>query len=227
MKAGQIKFLNIEYQFSSGTGDIGFDRYINEYEITISGDSEDENGNFVSEIIGKGSILLFLIELAIANSYSLYEIFDHSQSAMHLGNMIYDWENEDFIEKYEKETEEIFNSNILYIDRIEILPKFRGYGLGKYVIKDIIWRFFSCCGIIALKAYPLQLELYTPLGCDDQWRQSMKYDTFEQNRKKAEKSLFKYYQSIGFKKFDHGGGFIMNMIYNNPKLDEIDLVGGL
>jgi len=48
--------------------------------------------------------------------------------------------------------------NILVIDRVEILPAYRGIGLGLATIWDILQRHSAACGIVALKAFPFQFR---------------------------------------------------------------------
>ena len=50
------------------------------------------------------------------------------------------------------------NSNVLILDRLEILPKYRGKKLGLAVIRHMIQRFGAGAGFVGLKAFPLQLE---------------------------------------------------------------------
>lgn len=54
--------------------------------------------------------------------------------------------------------DDFFGESLFIIDRIEILPPFRGIGLSKYLIEDACNVFCSGFEILALKPFPLQKE---------------------------------------------------------------------
>lgn len=114
---------------------------------------------------------------------------------------------------------ESFNSNLLNIDRIEILPEFRGSGYGKKVIKDIILRFNSSFGLAIIKAFPLQLE--AEIG-NDEWREKMQYSEIEFDSTKAMKSLYRFYKSMGLKQISKSGYFFLNSAHHNSFFNSIN-----
>lgn len=87
------------------------------------------------------------------------------------------------------------NSNLLILDRVELLPEFRGQRLGLKVIKHVIRRFGNGASVVALKPYPLQFE-YCRETSD--WRKKMGLKSLESDRAKARRKLVTYYASIGF-----------------------------
>lgn len=224
MAAKHVNFLSIRYSFTSETGEIGYRRYCNEYAVEIRGVSDDEEGKESSTIIGKASIQLFLIGLAIDNSFDLFELFDNSQQGQEIGNCIFDWENKEFIDEFQYLFMDAANNSVLYIDRIEILPEYQKKGFGKKVIKDIIYRFNQCCGLVVLKAFPLQLEVKgTVSGKDDKWNKRMKYHKLISDEKVACKQLFNFYKSVGFTRYNKTAYFYLSPVMINKKLDKIDL----
>ena len=223
MKKHEIEYLALKYRFESGTGSLEHDRFINEYEIEIWGHGENCSGTEKSQLIGKGKISLFLLGLAQDEEFSMLQLFDGSQSGLDLGNLIIDWRTESLYENFEDIMLETANYNILYIDRIELLPQFRGLGLGKKIMKDIIFRFDNSCGLIALKAFPLQLEGSSALGRDEKWNEKMKYEDSIQDEKMAKKQLYKFYKSLGFTQYLRTEYFYINPALINKKLDKIDL----
>lgn len=223
MKKEEIEFLEIKYSFNSSTGEIEHNRFINEYKIEIFGNGEDINSIEKSYLIGKGEISLFLVGLTQNEGFSIYQLFDSSQNGLDLGNLIFDWDTEEIKEKFEDLILETGNSNILYIDRIELLPQFRGMGFGKKIMKDIIFRFDNSCGLIILKAFPLQLEGSNVLGRDEKWAKKMQYKHLVQDEKIAKSQLYKFYKSLGFKQYLKSEYFYLNSTLINKKLDKIDL----
>ena len=92
---------------------------------------------------------------------------------------------------------QIYNPNILFINRIELLPQFRGHGIGKKAIKDICHR-FSCAGeLVVVKAFPLQFEQKV-FNYTKQWDKQMKFQQLERDEEKATYKMYSYYQSLGF-----------------------------
>ena len=53
---------------------------------------------------------------------------------------------------------EIENFNFLILDRVELLPKYRGDGVGLLVLRSLIERFGAEAGVVGMKPFPLQLE---------------------------------------------------------------------
>jgi GNAT superfamily N-acetyltransferase len=223
MKKDEVEYLEIKYKFISSTGEIEHCRFINEYNIDIGGYGESSDDIENSQLIGKGKVSLFFFVLAQNEGFSLYKLFDSSQNGLDLGNLLFDWETEDIEEDFKDLIFETGNCNILYVDRVELLPQFRSLGFGKKIMKDILFRFYNSCGLITLKAFPLQLEGSNVLGNDEEWTQKMKYKDLVQDEKVAKKQLYKFYKSLGFMQYLKTEYFYMNPTLINQHLDKINL----
>jgi ribosomal protein S18 acetylase RimI-like enzyme len=210
-------FLRMDYKFSSTSGYNEEYRYINEYHVEIYGVSYEEDSiNDKSVFIGKAKVELYLLDMADNNQFDRDIIFDSSQARRDFFNGIYNFEKNRFCKKVEERFDESFNSNLLNIERIEILPKFRRHGYGKEIIKDIIFRFNSSFGVAIIKAFPLQLEV--EIGRDE-WREKMRYSEMEHNPINATKSLYGFYRSLGFKQIGKGNYFFLNPTHRNSCFD--------
>jgi len=217
-----IEFLDLTYSFESGIGAASAERYLNEYTIEINGDGFDNNGNEIKPVlIGKAKVTLVLLSLAINNGFSYYQIFDTSEELLELGNVVFDLEQEQYNEVVEHYHYDALNSNLLFIDRIEILPAYRNAGWGKKVIKDILCRFSGCYGLMVLKSFPLQLK--ADRDNTDDWNMQMEFDKLEQNEKVAITKLNSFYKSIGFVKLLEDDYFFYNSELKNSKLDKIKI----
>ena len=65
---------------------------------------------------------------------------------------------------------EIENFNFLILDRVELLPKYRGDGVGLLVLRSLIERFGAGVGVVGMKPFPCSLSVRTrliPDGEDD------------------------------------------------------------
>lgn len=109
--------------------------------------------------------------------------------------------------------------NLLILDRLEILPQFRGRHLGLRVLRHIMVRFAPGAGIIALKAFPLQLE-HEPLDEDEiAWRKLLAFDSFTQDPKLSKAKLQCYYEKVGFKTLPKSSFMIFATGWEIPSMD--------
>ena len=106
---------------------------------------------------------------------------------------IYDFGEEDFRSEIinDKDTN---GSDVLIIERIEILPEYRSKRYGEVALKEIVRKFSSSVAIIAVKPFPLQLE-----PSPDKEMKQKKYGLLDKNSKTAFKSLCGFYKRCGFK----------------------------
>lgn len=213
--------IYIEYIFDSSLGIIGTDRYVNAYKVAIY--SEDHLHEPIKRtLIGKAELSLVLLTLMINQHVDYYTVFDNTQFLNELGTTIMDYETNDFREPLLSEVGADSN-NLLVIDRLELLPNWRKKSIGKKVIKDIIWRFSGCFGLVILKAFPLQQEFQYPNGQKSPWEEQMKMVDFSQDEEFSNYKVFAYYQNLGFAQFENTDYFYMNSACLNAKFDAIEL----
>jgi GNAT superfamily N-acetyltransferase len=79
-----------------------------------------------------------------------------------------------------------------FVDRLEVLPEFRGKNIGLAYLQRCIQQYARECGIVALDCLPLQFE-----GCDDdaRWRRKMKFGKLSKDFDWSVAKLKKYYGS--------------------------------
>ncbi|MFW6276036.1 MAG: hypothetical protein ACOC2M_05335 [bacterium] len=82
---------------------------------------------------------------------------------------------------------DIFGSNICILERIEIIPRFRGYNLAAKAIKDIVFHFSSNCALFVIQAYPLQFE--AERSEQSKWQKQLELTLFPTNEKHAVKKF--------------------------------------
>ncbi len=216
------KFYEVEYQFTSELSEIEGNRYITTYsgKLFEKDDSDDSK-----ELIGKISLKFILLELALNEGYHYYEIFDTEGDIYEIGQEIFDFDSEELKEDirmfYE---EEIFSPDICIIQRIEIIEKYRGRGLGSKIIKDIYNRFASCCGLFVLKVFPLQFDSNFKKVKNTDWGRKLSLEQLGVDKEGAFYRLKAYYQKLGF---NHIEGYEELMFINpyliNGKLDAVKI----
>lgn len=219
-----ITFLRLNYSLSSITGCMEEERYINRYNIEVYEVQIDENDNESSRLIGKASVKLFLWNLCIDTDYwaeDLFSQFDHQE----LGNLLFDYKTNNFKDEWEEILLESFNLNILFLDRIEILPEYRGKDYGRYITKDILLRLNGSYGLAILKAFPLQKEINHPESSEEEkeWASKMKFNEMVQDGDIAKKQLYNFYKKMGFTRYKHSEYFYLNPNYQNPQMDDIKM----
>lgn len=189
-------YINFNYSFTSYIGEIEGSRYVQSVKIDIVNTDE---GGYNPEVIGVAMIKVLLLEQAINDRYSIYEIFDQESYLRYIGDLIYNYDEGEFSDNIINAFSGIFNLNICILERILILPKYRGFGIGAKLIKDIYMNFGSACGLFVVQPFPLQLE--HPGALRDsalEWREKMNYELLEQDEKKAMRSIKAYYKKVGF-----------------------------
>jgi len=95
--------------------------------------------------------------------------------------------------------------NILILDRIEILPRFRHKGLSGKINREMIRHFSAKTSLVALKAFPLQFEAKSPDNCPSEWEAAMKLEELPADQATATQKLMDLYSDLGFKDTGIGG----------------------
>jgi len=85
--------------------------------------------------------------------------------------------------------------NLLIIDRLEVMPKFRGRGIGLRVMAEMIGRFGAGASVVAIKPFPLQFET---AGSVDGWCASLELNRLPRSIRSATAKLRDHYASLGF-----------------------------
>lgn len=92
---------------------------------------------------------------------------------------------------------EIYGTNVLIIDRLQILPEFRGNKIGLACLNRCIQQYAHGFEVIALKCFPLQFQV--EWASENGWGSKMELAKFSKDRKKSFAKLRKYYSSLGFR----------------------------
>jgi len=175
--------------------------------------NDDEPSRYVKEIegivwvyrgsrkhrAGRFSIFIINVELALANDESVFDIFDHTATTL------------DYLALYGDDCEyspevtkalpggERWSPNILILDRLELLPKYRGRGMGLQVLRCLQEQFSMGCGLVAMKPFPLQFEGGTPAERETEPKfMTMGLGEFDRNQRRATAKLCRYYAQLGF-----------------------------
>ena len=181
----------------------GDERYIIEINAEYKVFEEDEETQEDEKIIAKSKFKYIDVDFALKEEYNCFDLFDSYSTTLEHYYALYDGKNLDKL-KFSCKVMELFKSktisslNILIVERLEILPEYRGKNISNKII-DEISRLFGKSSFIALKSYPLQMECKREDDKVNSWEKDMQLDRCEQDEKKARKKLQDYYVKLGFK----------------------------
>jgi len=133
-----------------------------------------------------------------AHGVSPFEVLDTHSHTCEYVEAILDSNEVPFSARLQKLLgEEIWNFNFLILDRVEILRKYRGGGVGLLVLTALIEHFGAGAGVVGMKPFPLQLE---PKESRDSsgWAKRLRLDDLPRDEKMATKKLKRYYGKLGF-----------------------------
>ena len=215
------EFFQFKYTLTSETGDLESNRYINKYFVEIYTLPDDPDA---AVLVGKAHFSIALISSASDDGFDFFELFDNNDSLLELGETIFDFSTNDFHDTVSEYFRDSIGEDILLLKAIEILPDFRGRGLGKQLIKDIYIRFRHSCSMVALKAFPMQCE-----GCENgadyeyenDWQRKMGYGNMNRDLEKNSYKLYAYYQKLGFQNFLRDEYFFLRPGLKNDKMDAV------
>ncbi len=191
IKSDDIGF-SVEYNQIRGLGVPD----INIYVTTQNGkilliDFRDTMGEPQEKVIGTVKVKIFHIDAMLNNRIDPFDVFDLEGSDSEIYANVF--KNGYFKTSIDNYFGERYELNMCVIERIEIEPEFRGYGITKMISDDLLIQQDGHCRFIMLKAYPLQFEEGVDIN-DPSFEGLEKED-----EKKASEKLYKFYHRIGFR----------------------------
>lgn len=116
------------------------------------------------------------------------------------------------------------NDRILILDRIELLPKYRGHGVGLLCMRTLIRHLGIGCRLVAIKPFPLQFEP-APLAPDERGRyHEMKLAELPKSRVQATRKLKNHYSRLGFKAVRGTELMILDLYEDLPETDDVEAI---
>ena len=92
---------------------------------------------------------------------------------------------------------EIWNPNFLVLDRVELLPPYRGRDVGLLTILSLMERFAAGAGVVGMKPFPLQFEP-EPRGSHTAWQKRLQLRKLSRDQRHSTEKLQTHYARLGF-----------------------------
>jgi hypothetical protein len=159
----------------------------------------DEDGE-KRELAGKARIFVLNADAAERADTPLFDVLDYRAETAPYIELLNLQEAGNFSPAVCKllAEEMVMSQNMLILDRLEVLPEFRGEKLALRFMQAVIHRFAMGCRIVALKAYPLQFEASESDQNSDGWRSRLSLESLSSSEKVATAKLKSYYAREGF-----------------------------
>src|SRR5689334_4491251 len=128
-----------------------------------------ENHSERDQVVGRFQIYYADFEAGQNHNVRPREILDTYQHTFDYADVVLDSDEAPFSRRLRKLLgNEINDFNFLILDRVELLPKYRGNGVGLLVLRSLIERFGAGAGVVGMKPFPLQFEPKD--ATDSPWR---------------------------------------------------------
>ena len=190
------------------------------YEVCgkiLCGSIEDEK----DRIAGRFRVYYADFESADNHGVSAFEVLDTHQHTCEYAEAILGSNEAPFSARLQKLlADEIWNFNLLILDRVEILPKYRGGGIGLLVLISLIERFGAGAGVVGTKPFPLQLE---PKQSRDSsaWAKRLRLEDLPGDAKMATEKLKQYYEKLGFVRMRSTPFMFRSMSWALPSVEKL------
>lgn len=165
-----------------------------------------------------GKLELLLVSLSTAREYGFaaFDVLDSLTDTSHYLELIDD--GGEWSEAVQDQFVDVFDSDLLIINKVEVEPRYRGKGLGILAVRTAIESFSRGCGLIALKPFPLQ---FTGWKAPD-WEPSVPLPhnvTKAQAFRSAIKKVEKHWARLGFRRVGKTDLWALCPAHRQPKLE--------
>jgi hypothetical protein len=207
---------------SSPEPDSYIDHFSGTVEIVSEEDSEKHTaGALRGTVVGRFEASYVNYDLALDEKIPLYDVMDAESADMEsIYAALFDPGTHDFREDVEKLLGDVFPSNVLVVDEVEILPEYRGVGLGLATLWHLIRHRGAGCGVVVTYAYPPQFnESFIRDMRRNEWWRMMFYESICSDEKIAVNKLIKYCGKLGFEKISENNLMALStsMVHPIPK----------
>jgi GNAT superfamily N-acetyltransferase len=170
-----------------------------------------------------GKLRIFYADLVrgMAEGVRPFDILDTRSETAVFYPVLFDPKTDDFKRSiYRLACDEIYSHNLLILDRVEILPAYRGRGLGLACLYRCIQQYCHGCGLVALKCFPLQFEV-EGAAPEEGWARRMKSGDLGGGLASCREKLLGYYARLGFERVGKSEFMILNPALTQPDFESL------
>jgi GNAT superfamily N-acetyltransferase len=180
------------------------------------------SGEFVLEV-GTFSVIQVDLEAAVTHRADVYQMFDIEATTFGYYEALYEHDDCHLTPAASKaaRNDGAWDPNLLILDRLIILPAFRGQGVGLLALRGLMERFGFGVGIVAMKPYPLQHEAHYLDEAHASERAASGLDAFSGSVAAATSKLRNYYGRLGFRRVVGTDYMVRSTLIPLPSPDEL------
>lgn len=190
--------------------------------IGIKGDIFCYRGEEDETEVRAGELEAYIVDVygAEALGYSVADIFDQMQESFECYELLFDHGSGEMKESFVSDFDDAPSRNIVLLNRLQVLPDFRGARIGLAAISRTLDVFGAGCGYAVLNAAPLQSG-DVDRSSRAQWYQAMRLSEFSGDIDLACLKLQKHYALLGFRPIADTTWMALNLSYTRPRLADI------
>lgn len=173
------------------------------------------NENDKETLAGKARFHFVDVESALDAGIGAFSLFDEQASTFDIYSELYVNDSSEFNKDViDTIGEELWTSNLFIVDRVEVLPKYRGHNLATSVIDEAIRVFAGNTQLCALKAFPLQHEgSFEDKGLNhDKWTAKLQLQKFCGDEVAATRKLTELYGTFDFKSLNANKSYMIKLV---------------
>lgn len=193
-----------------------------DFMYETSGDllsADDDDGR---SLVGRFRIYYVDVERAINEGMPVLDVFDTHFHTVGYYEALFGEDSPEFSDRVRKLLkDDVFGSNVLILDRLEILPQYRGRALGLRVMQHMMKRFGAGTAVVAIKPFPLQFETETSSEDERKWRTKLRLAQLPNNKLVATKKLSDYYGKLGFLRISRTPYMVRATAWAIPELEGV------
>ncbi|APR87938.1 hypothetical protein A7982_13287 [Minicystis rosea] len=176
--------------------------------------SEDEPEGHRTRTAGRIRATRIHVGLAEEHAENLLDVFDaHSQEMLELYEAIFDHETDEI---WDSVAEKTSGQDVLFVNSIELLPRYRGRRLGLQALQRTMEFLGTGCAVTVVEAHPIDYDQVQ----DERWVQRMRLKRFKRDVDAAAKRLRQYWSRLGFKRAGRTNYLTFDMAYRFKQVAE-------
>ena len=204
----------------------GYMRPISGRVELFTGDDHDnahEGKRERGTVAGRFDASYINVDKSLVDGVKLYDVMEtYSAETAEIYETLFDPHTCELREEVKKLLGGVTFRNILVINRVEILPPYRGMGLGLATMWDLVRRHSAGCGIVALKAFPIQFRAGRLSDLEESdWNKKMGYDPYSYAVEFAHEKLIFHLKKLGFEPIGDAGVMVHSTPWQYPIPKEI------